>query len=249
MTNLTSIFEYLKEKAPLELAESWDNSGLLIRGQEEVEHILLAMDVTDAVVEEAIAKKCQMIVSHHPVIFRPLKSLDSSSFIGKLMKHDITVISMHTNLDKTDGGVNDVLAQAIGLSDIEVFAEIGRMGQLAKEIPMKEFAENVAKVLDTTVKYTLADKMVKKVALIGGAAGEYWTEAKAVGADVYLSGEASHHHGLDAMEEDLAILVGGHWNTERPVLYALCNDIKENVKNVMVTVSEQDQDPFSYLHA
>ncbi|MDO4976007.1 MAG: Nif3-like dinuclear metal center hexameric protein [Eubacteriales bacterium] len=246
MTKLTTIFEYLKEKAPLELAESWDNSGLLIRGQEEVEGILLTMDVTDAVVEEAIEKKCQLIVSHHPVIFRPLKSLDSSSFIGKLMKHDITVISMHTNLDKTDGGVNDVLAKAIGLSDIEYFAEIGRMGQLEEPLPMKEFAENVAKVLDTTVKYTLPEKMIKKVALIGGAAGEYWTDAKEAGADVYLSGEASHHHALDAMGEDLAILVGGHWNTERPVLYALSNDIKDHVKNVVVMVSEQDQDPYSY---
>lgn len=246
MKTLTKIYEYLKEKAPLDLAESWDNSGLLIRGQENVEKVLIAMDVTDAVVDEAIEKNCQLIVSHHPVIFRPLKALDSRNFIGKIMKHEISVISMHTNLDRAEGGVNDVLAEAIGLVNIELFAEIGRMGELEEAVTMREFADHVAKTLNTTIKYTLPDKIVRKVALIGGAAGEYWTEAKVAGADVYLTGEASHHHSLDAMQEEVAILVGGHWNTERPVLAIVKKDIEANVEDVNAIVSESDRDPFYY---
>ncbi len=246
MTTLTKIYDYLKEKAPLDLAESWDNSGLLIRGQEEVRKALVTMDVTDAVVDEAIKEECQLIISHHPVIFRGLKSLNADNFIGRLIKNDISVISMHTNLDRTQGGVNDVLAEAIGLKNIELFAEFGRMGKLKEEISMKEFAKHVAKVLDTKVKYTLPDKMIKKVALVGGSAGEYWTDAKAAGADLYLTGEASHHHSLDAMEENIAILVGGHWNTERPVLYHLENDLEKNIEGLEILVSQKDKDPFSY---
>lgn len=244
---LHKIYDYLKEKAPLETCESWDNSGMLVEASQPVKKVLLTMDITSAVVDEAIAGGYELIVAHHPVIFRGVKRLGYHDVVFRLIQNNISAICMHTNLDAAQGGVNDVLAGKLGLVDVEPFVEIGRMGKLEKEMTVAELANHLAKELDTTVKCSLPDKKVKKVALIGGSAGEYWQPAKECGADVFVTGEASHHHTLDAREEDIAILVGGHWNTERPVIYALKEELDDNFADIRFNVSVADADPFTYM--
>lgn len=245
MVKISNIYDFLKDKAPLELCESWDNSGMLINTNLETDKALLTLDVTDEVVDEAIQKECQLIISHHPIIFKPLKSLSSNDIVFKLIKNNISVISMHTNLDATENGVNDILAQILGLKNIEVFANIGRKGEI-EPTSVKDFADKVAKTLNIKLKYTLPEKKIKSVAVIGGSAGSYWKNALIEGVDLFLTGEASHHDALDAIHENMPIIIAGHWNTEVIILESLKKELETKFSNIAFIISSQ-KDPFEYI--
>lgn len=245
MVKISNIYDFLKEKAPLELCESWDNSGMLINTNSETDKVLLTLDVTDEVINEAIQKECQLIISHHPIIFKPLKSLSSNDIVFKLIKNNISVISMHTNLDATENGVNDVLAQILGLKNIEIFANIGRKGEI-EVTSVKDFADKVAKILNTKLKYTLPEKEIKSIAVIGGSAGSYWRNALIEGVDLFLTGETSHHDVLDAIHENMPIIIAGHWNTEVIILESLKKELKNKFHNINFIISSQ-KDPFEYI--
>lgn len=120
MPSLTELASYLESIAPAQIAESWDNVGVLVRCAQEVTGVLCALDITPATVREARAVGCNAIVSHHPVIFRPLKELRQDDVPALLVREGVSAVCMHTNLDKAQGGVNDVLAQALGLSLIHI---------------------------------------------------------------------------------------------------------------------------------
>lgn len=138
MPSLTELASYLESIAPAQIAESWDNVGVLVRCAQEVTGVLCALDITPATVREARAVGCNVIVSHHPVIFRPLKELCQDDVPALLVREGVSAVCMHTNLDKAQGGVNDVLAQALGLRDTEPFAGgIGRVGALPETIDRK----------------------------------------------------------------------------------------------------------------
>ena len=246
---LGDIYKKLETYMPLSLCEDWDNSGLLINADQEVNRILLSLDITDAVITEAIEKQCDLIITHHPVIFKAPKKLNSHDLVYQLIRHQISVISMHTNLDATEGGVNDVLADRIGVENTEVFAEIGRMGDIKGYTSVRQLAKHIARMLDTPLQYTLGDHTVERIGLIGGSAGSYWREAKAAGLDVFLTGEASHHDALDAAHEGVALIVAGHWKTEVPVLGYLKQILEQDIlknQSVTVLVSEKDCSPFTF---
>lgn len=245
MVKISNIYDFLKEKAPLELCESWDNSGMLINANSETDKVLLTLDVTDEVINEAIEKGCQLIISHHPIIFKPLKTLSSNDIVFKLIQNNISVISMHTNLDATENGVNDVLAQILGLKNIEVFANIGRKGEV-EATSVKIFVNKVAKILNTKLKYTLPEKEIKSIAIIGGSAGGYWKNALIEGVDLFLTGEASHHDALDAIHENMPIIIAGHWNTEVIILKSLKKELETKFSNIAFIISSQ-KDPFEYI--
>ena len=245
MVKISNIYDFLKEKAPLELCESWDNSGMLINANSETDKILLTLDVTDEVINEAIEKGCQLIISHHPIIFKPLKTLSSNDIVFKLIQNNISVISMHTNLDATENGVNDVLAQILGLKNIEVFANIGRKGEV-EATSVKIFVNKVAKILNTKLKYTLPEKEIKSIAVIGGSAGGYWKNALIEGVDLFLTGAASHHDALDAIHENMPIIIAGHWNTEVIILKSLKKELETKFSNIAFIISSQ-KDPFEYI--
>lgn len=136
MPNLTELASYLESIAPAQIAESWDNVGVLVRCAQEVTGVLCALDITPATVREARAVGCNAIVSHHPVIFRPLKELRQDDVPALLVREGVSAVCMHTNLDKAQGGVNDVLAQALGLRDTEPFAgRTGRVPDAPQRVP------------------------------------------------------------------------------------------------------------------
>lgn len=246
---MKELYQKLESYMPLSLCEDWDNSGLLINADQDVQRILLALDITDAVIEEAIAKECDLIITHHPVIFKAPKKLDANDLVFKLIASQISVISMHTNLDAAEGGVNDVLADLIGVTNKENFADIGRMGDITDCETVEELARKVGRLLQTPLQYTMGEKKVKRIGLIGGSAGSYWRQAKIEGLDVFLTGEASHHDALDAMHEDVALIVAGHWKTEVPVLAYLQSLLQEEIvkgQDVAVEISERDCSPFSF---
>ena len=170
MTTVQQIYEEMQRIAPLALAESWDNPGLLVDCGGEVSRVLVTLDITPEVVEEAARKGCGLIVSHHPVIFSPLKKLTPRDVSFQLVQKGISAICMHTNLDAAAGGVNEVLAQKLGLSDLKMLTEekIGRIGTLKCEIPLVEFTHSVIELLGCNgLRYVDAGRPVHRVA-VGG---------------------------------------------------------------------------------
>ena len=247
MTELKEIYGYLKELAPLELAEDWDNPGLLVDCGRPVGRILTCLDITGPVVREAQEKGCDLVVSHHPVIFRPLKALQEGHVPCLLLKAGISAICMHTNLDAAPGGVNDTLAQRMGLREVEPFAEgMGRIGWI-DEMSAHQLAQETARVLHARVQWADGGKPIRRLALITGSGGSMPEDAIRAGADALLTGEASHHAALDALAAGVTLVAAGHYATEFPVAQTLATRLGDRFRNLEVLVSETDRDPYHYL--
>lgn len=249
MFAVNDIYEWLAQQAPCELAESWDNVGVLVDAGRPVERILTTLDITPGVVREAANLGCQLIVSHHPVIFKPLRKVEHCSVVYQLIKHGISAICMHTNLDSAPGGVNDVLAQRLGLTEVQPFGEggLGRVGQLLQPLNPEELAQQVGEELSTHLKVANARRPIRRLALVGGSGGSFWRDAQAAGADALLTGEAGHHDGIDAVQQGMTLLVAGHFSTERPMVEELARRLEAQFAQVKVTCSEVEQDPYQWM--
>ncbi len=243
MQQIQTVLEYMQGWADPQLAESWDNVGLLVDAGGSVDKILVALDITREVVEEAEQKGCGLIVSHHPVIFKPLKGLNASQPAFLLVQKGISAICMHTNLDAAEGGVNDVLAKLLGVTEVQPFAELGRIGKIAPLSAM-DFAQRCKEILQAPVMLADAGKQISTVALIGGSGGDFFKEAALAGADCLVTGEASHHHGLDATEMGLSVVVAGHFATEVPVVREMQARLQGAFGDIEVLMSEKSKAPF-----
>jgi len=253
------VFIHLNKLADVKLAEDWDNVGLLLgNNNNEVNKVLVCLDVTTDVVEEAIANNVNLIVSHHPLIFKPLKSLDFTSdfksrIIRDLIKNDISVISFHTNLDSATLGLNDYLAKLLKLEDIQVLFEhnldntagLGRIGKLEKSLAFSDFIKYVKEKYSLeTVSAVIGDeKEISTVALLGGSGADFlYTLPEEV--DVYLTGDVGYHAALDAIEMKKNIIDIGHY-AESLVKDLLLNYITE--LDVKVKKSDVEASPFKII--
>ena len=233
------LYNYLDEKIPSSLSCEWDNDGLMCcpDGQREVLRVLVALDVTQEVVDEAVNGKYDVIVTHHPFIFKGLKAINDESFIAqramRLIAHGISVMSFHTRLDAVNGGVNDMLACALGLCDVKVFCHgdemIGRIGRLPAPMKLEDFARLVKSALGSpAVLYADAGREVSCVAVLGGEGGDDIFAARAAGADTYVSGRLGYHNMTDAQGIGINLIEAGHFYTENPV----CLVLKELVSSL-----------------
>lgn len=249
MTTVQQLYEAMQALAPLELAESWDNPGLLVDCGGEVTRVLVTLDITPEVVAEAAAKHCEAIVAHHPVIFDPLKKLGPQDVPFQLVRAGISAICMHTNLDAAPGGVNDVLADLLRIENRRDFADnCGRIGTLNVPTTAQQLAETCSRMLHTHCKFVEADHPVEKLAEVSGAGGSYLQQAIDEGADCLVTGEAAHHIAILAKQKGVGLVVAGHWGTEHPVVFALADALTERLpKEVTVAPSLADVDPYSYL--
>ena len=258
MTTVQQVYEVMQRLAPPELAEHWDNPGLLVDCGGEVRRVLVTLDITPEVVAEAAAKQCTVIVAHHPVIFDPLKKLGPQDVPFQLVRAGISAICMHTNLDAAAGGVNEVLAGIFGMQDPEPFAEgCGRVGsiepitvpQLARKAQQELAVRCNAPEAGPAVQVKFADtgKPVQRLAVISGAGGSLFEEALAMGADCLLTGEANHHHACDAKRLGLSLIAAGHYATEFPVTAAVAEKLRAALPGVEVLVSTANKDPYTYL--
>ena len=258
-TTVHQIYEAMTRIAPPDLAESWDNVGLLVDCGGEIRRVLVTLDITPEVVDEAASKGCALIVSHHPVIFSPLKKLSAADVPFQLVQKGISAICMHTNLDAAEGGVNEVLAGIFGMREWSIFAEgCGRVGsidpisvpELAKKA-QAELAKRCNRPVDgsTPVQVKFADtgKTVRRLAVISGAGGSLFEDALAQGADCLLTGEANHHHACDAKRLGLSLIAAGHYATEFPVTAAVAERLRAAFPELEVWVSEENRDPYTYL--
>lgn len=252
------VLEILEQIAPPELACSWDNVGLLVDAGRPVTSIMTALDITADVVCDAAESGCELIVSHHPVIFDPLRRVTAEDVPAMLLQNGISAICMHTNLDAAAGGVNEVLAGIFGMQDPEPFAGgCGRVGsiepitvpQLARKAQQELAARCNAPDAGPAVQVKFADtgKPVQRLAVISGAGGSLFEEALAVGADCLLTGEANHHHACDAKRLGLSLIAAGHYATEFPVTAAVAEKLRAALPGVEVLVSTANKDPYTYL--
>lgn len=232
MPTVHEIERILYEWAPRELAMEWDNVGHLLGDPEDsVTRILVALDVTEEVAEEALIKGCGLIVSHHPVMnckWLPVQTIREDHPQGrlllKLLRSHISVICMHTNLDAAEGGVNDILAGALKLADPLPLngSRIGRHGFLAEPVPLQEFVGFVCKTLGCNgVRYSGVGVPVFHVAVGGGACGDFEADAIAAGCDTFVTSDLTYHQFLDAKGKGINLIDAGHFPTEDPVCSAV----------------------------
>lgn len=236
---ISEFYKELSSLYPTSLSCSWDNDGLMCCGDAEspVNRVLVCLDATNDAIDYAVKNGFDTVLTHHPMIFKGLKSITEISLGGchvlSCLKNGISVISMHTRFDAGKDGVNDVLANTLGLKNIECFGDdecdtLGRIGEI-DPMTAEEFAAYVRDKLGcVSVNAYISDKMIKKVAVVGGGASDFIYPAMAAGADAFVSGECKYNSALDAADEGLTVIEAGHYQTEFPActhLARLARDI------------------------
>ena len=220
------LYEVFERKIPTEMREEWDNDGLMCcpDATAEVKKVFVTLDVTEEIVDYAIERGFDLIISHHPLIFKPLTSLIEVSHIGrkliKLVSKGISVFSFHTRADKVAGGVNDLLADSLGFSETVPFGEgmMGRIGELDEEMTLEDFAFKVKQALGADlVAYSDGYNAVKRVALLGGDGKSFVKDAIKNGADTYVSGTIGYNVMEEAAEMGINLIEAGHYFTETAV--------------------------------
>lgn len=250
---IRELIEKLEEKYPFELQEEWDNSGLQIGNpEEELKGVVLSLDLEEGAIDYALEdKKANLIITHHPYLFNPTKSIDfRDSFYNRLrkcIKNDITVFAFHTNLDIADGGVNDNLAKILGLRDIKNLENgkeigLGRYGYIDKK-PAEKFLRDVKDKLEASgiVVYGNYDKIIEKVALCGGAGSFLLEDAINESCDLMITGDVKYHEAMDMSNKGIIIADVGHFASENHIIYKLQSEIEEIIGKVVYTFSKTDK--------
>lgn len=225
--NISDFHKELSALYPTSLSCSWDNDGLMcaIDATAPVKRVLVCLDATDDAVKYAAKNGFDTILTHHPMIFKGLKSITDTTLYGhkalNCLRSGISVISMHTRFDAGKDGVNDVLANTLGLKNVSAFGDeecetLGRIGDITPMAP-EEFAAFVRDRLGcVSVNAFLSDKTIKKVAVVGGGAGDFIIPARIAGADAFVVGECQYNSALDAADDGMTIIEAGHYQTEFP---------------------------------
>jgi dinuclear metal center YbgI/SA1388 family protein len=259
---IKQVLSALEQFAPLPLQESWDNAGLQLGLTEaEVSGALLCLDVNEKIVDEAIRKGCNLIVSHHPLLFHGLKQISGADYVQrcviKALKNDIVIVSMHTNMDNALNGVNWKIAERLGLQRCEFFAQktvdgmeagSGVVGHLPSEMAAKEFVELVKKQFccECAMCNDLLKRPIRKVAICGGAGDFLLPDAVAQGADAFITGEM-HYHQYFGYEQRIQICVIGHYQSEQYTAEIFRDIIEKECPDVKTCIAETSTNPIVYI--
>ncbi len=232
MATVKDIYNFIDNFAPFDTQEEWDNSGLLVGNEDnEVTKILFALDATTEVVEQAIECGADLIVTHHPVIFKPVSTVLSDDVIYKLINNGLSIICAHTNYDKAVGGVNDILCNTIGLNSyIKIHGTCLNMGNYDAPVSVEKFVSIIKNTLGGTVRYNSINKNINKIAVCSGSGSDYLDMAKELGCDALLTGDSSHHAFIEADEMDVLLVAAGHFETENISIKPLAEKIEREFK-------------------
>ena len=263
MPTVHEIEQAIFDWAPRSLAEDWDNVGLLCgHAEKEVSRVLVALDPFEGVCREARERGAELIVTHHPLIFTPLRAATGRDAVGRcllyLARHDIAAVNAHTNLDCAVGGVNDVLARMIGLSDVRVIDPVktdaqGRACGLlragsAEETSLAAFAAQVKASLGCEgLRYVDAGRTVRRVAVGGGACGGELANVAAAGCDTFVNADVKYNQFWDARDLGVNLIDAGHFKTENPVCGVMAAYLREKFPRLTVMLSEKHADPIKFL--
>ena len=241
MATVREILKVLEGIAPLDKQEEWDNSGLLAGHPDaEVRTVLLALDLTPAVLDEARRESAELIVTHHPILFHARRNLREDDPEGKLLaelvRARIALIAMHTNFDNAENGVNDALCGLLAVRSAEKLEGGMRVGDV-EPVPLSEFRIRVERALGGPARmYGEANRLIRRVAVMGGAGGSHFQDALAAGADAYVTGEISYHAALDCVAGGMCALEAGHAATERPAIQLLNRGLQSAINVVQYNV-------------
>lgn len=241
---VSDILEFLNEIAPFETAEDYDNVGLIVGNSlKKVERIMVCLDVSSDVVHEAIHKKCDLIVSHHPIIFSSLKKINEDNFITskvmKLIKNDISVIAAHTNLDMAKDGVCDNLCKALGLSDKVYDGGCFKICEVSP-VSVREMALKVKEALNMPfTKFSDGGKMCRKIGVVCGSGMDFADEMISMGADTIITGDIKYIGFLENMQKGINVIDCGHFDSEVIIKEPL-KEILENKFDVEILVAENE---------
>ena len=243
------LFQLIDPIAPVSTALTGDPCGLIIDTSEPADKILVALDFTADVAEEARAIGAKIVVTHHPIIYHPLKNITRDDPAGMALAGGISVISLHTCWDRADGGINDLLAELLELQNIRPFGEVGRVGELKRETDVRSFAGFALKAIGAAGASLIdCGRAVKTVAVVGGAGGseaEYLSDA---GADIFVTGELAHHEMLFARQIGVSVLMPGHFETEAIAGRRLAEKIRACIGELAeVHLSRTEAAPDSYF--
>lgn len=260
MTTVADILSFIESIAPRYMAESWDNVGLLCgRKEKVVRKILVALDPFRNVIDAAIEENADLIVTHHPLIFRDsLMAVNEDTEAGRcvltLIENGIAAINAHTNLDQAPGGVNDVLAQTLGLTDIRIITPVPgevpygllRCGTVDEQ-PLEQFLAAVkANLKCDGLRYVSGNGTVHRVAVGGGSCADGMFEAKAAGCDTLVTSDAKYNQFRTAFELGLNLIDAGHFHTENPVIPVLAGKLRAAFPDVEVKICESHWDCMKY---
>ena len=257
---VNDILSCITEIAPLRWQEHYDNAGIQVGDlNAEVHKALICLDITEEIVDEAIAKRCDLIVSHHPLIFRGLKHLSPETYIEravmKAVKHDIAIVSMHTNLDNSHLGVSRVLADRLGLKELHLLQPsplepelcgAGMIGEFDDAMGERDFLGLVADTLASPClrHSALTGRRIKKVALCGGSGTPFLPDALRQHADAYLTADIKYH---DFFAPDGILLVdGGHFETEQFTKELIKDLIQKKFPTFAAEIAETNTNPIRY---
>ena len=259
---IKDILDCITEIAPLQWQESYDNAGLQVGDlNAEARKALICLDITEEVVDEAIEKKCNLIMSHHPLIFRGLKHLTPETYIEravmKAIKHDIAMISMHTNLDNSYLGVSRVLADKLGLKNLKLLLPsesepehcgAGMVGEFESAIEESDFLSLVADTIGSPClrHSALTGRKIRKVALCGGSGVPFMADALRNQADAYLTADIKYHDFF-VPEGRLLLVDGGHFETEQFTTELISDLIQKKFPTFAAVIAETNTNSVHYF--
>ncbi len=262
MRTVNEIKAALFELAPEYMKESWDNVGLLCgHGDREVETVLVALDPFPEVAEEAAMWSAQLLVTHHPLIFGGIQAVNDESIVGRtllyLIENGIAAVNVHTNLDSAPGGVNDALAGVLGLTNVQVLSRagedgqgrpygLGRYGEI-ESCGLPDFLKRIMNSLPCAgLRFADAGRPVRRVAVGGGACGEFLNDAAKLGCDTFVTSDVKYNQFADAKELGVNLIDAGHFPTEEPVCAVLENFLRARFPELNVRRSKRNRDSVSF---
>lgn len=262
MIALSKILTTLQAIAPLNLAESWDNVGLLLGDpDQQIDRVMTCLTVSSETVLEAIETRAQLIVSHHPMPFKPLNRITTANLTGRLLlqcaRAGIAIYSPHTAWDNAAQGINWQLAEMLGLLKVEPLTPLenateagigqGRMGELSQPVSLAELRSRLSTGLGGGIRWRSThddSHRASKIGIICGSGGSYWSAAARRGCDTLLTGEATYHQCLEAEENGVAVMMVGHFASEFFSMKKLATELAASHESLVVECSQREHSQF-----
>ncbi len=244
MAKVKDFYGYLNSIAPFETQEDWDNSGMLVGDMDaEVKKVAVVLDITHEEIKKAKAIGADLIISHHPVIFNPIKSVTRGSVPYELVASSINALCCHTSLDIADGGTNDSLAKLLGIEVTRTEDPILRLGTV-EPTTAENLAGKIAKTLNTKVRYADAGRKIEKIAICTGAGCSLIEAAGEI--DAFITGDASHHNFLDCVQAGITLIAAGHYETEIVVVPVLVKKLQAQFPDIEI-IDIKQENPIKFI--